>query len=244
MLWSGERLLVASCAAGPAFEGGEIRNGVRAAEGAIEYVWLYNGHVEYATIADAPPNGICGSGIVDTVAALLDARVVDSSGRLADTQAAQKLAGGIAKSLRGEGSEREVLLVPPAGNGSGEIVFTQKDVREVQLAKGAVRTAVNLLCSEAGIEVGELQEVVLAGAFGNYIDLRSAVRMGLLPDIPIGAIKSIGNAAGAGALSALLSVDERRRALELAQEAEHVELMADPQFQVAFADSMFFPTLD
>ncbi|MEA3401299.1 MAG: ASKHA domain-containing protein [Armatimonadota bacterium] len=244
MLWSGERLLVTSCAAGPAFEGGEISHGVRAAEGAIEYVWLYNGHVEYATIADAAPNGICGSGIVDTVATLLDARAMDRTGRLVDAETAEKLTGPIAGSLRGEGSEREFLLAPSAGNGGREIVFTQRDVRQVQLAKGAVRAAVELLCAEAGIEVAQVKEVFLAGAFGNYIDRRSAARMGLLPDIPIDAIESIGNAAGAGALSALISLDERRRAMELAQEAEYVELMADPQFQMVFADSMFFPTSD
>jgi len=241
MLWSGERLLVASCAAGPAFEGGEISSGVRAANGAIERVWLRNGTIGYATIGGARPNGICGSGIFDIVAAMLDSGAADSAGRMADASAAEGLAPGIASRLRGEGPSREFVVVPGGDNGSGEVVFTQKDVREVQLAKGAVRAAVELLCVEAGIGTDEIDEILLAGAFGNYIDRRSALRMGLLPDLPPERIQGVGNAAGAGALAALVSTAERRYAAELARRAEHIELMANPRFQMAFADSMIFP---
>ncbi|MGD9496352.1 MAG: ASKHA domain-containing protein [Armatimonadota bacterium] len=241
MVWSGERLLVTSCAAGPAFEGGEISNGVRAAAGAIERVWLRNGSVGYTTIGGARPNGICGSGIFDMVAALLDSGAVDATGRMADAGAAARLPEGIAARLRGEGSQREFVLVPSTNNGSGEVVFTQKDVREVQLAKGAVRAAVELLCAEAGIGAGDLHEVLLAGAFGNYIDRRSALRMGLLPEVPLERIRGIGNAAGAGALAALISTRERQRAIEIVARAEHVELMANPHFQMVFADAMMFP---
>ncbi len=241
MLWSGERLLVTSCAAGPAFEGGQIRHGVRAAEGAIERVWLRNGSIGFATIGGAHPNGICGSGIFDIVATLLDGGVADITGRIADKEASEDLPVQIATRLRGEGSERE-FVVAERDDGSGEITFTQQDLREVQLAKGAVRAAVELLCTEAGIECEEIEEVLLAGAFGNYIDRRSARRIGLLPDIPLGRIRGIGNAAGAGALAALVSVDERRYAAELASRAEHVELMANPGFQLVYADSMIFPS--
>lgn len=241
MLWSGERLLVTSCAAGPAFEGGEISSGVRAAAGAIERVWLRNGSIGYATIGGVHPNGICGSGIFDTMAALLDAGIVDSTGRFADEERARALPPDLAARLRGEGSEREFVLVPSTNGERGAIRFTQKDVREVQLAKGAVRAAVELLCREAGIEVTDLDEILLAGAFGNYIDRRSALRMGLLPEVPLERIVGIGNAAGAGALAALVSTAERRRAAELAEQAEHIELMANPHFQMAFADSMIFP---
>ncbi len=240
MLWANDRLLTTSCAAGPAFEGGEIRHGVRAAEGAIERVWLRNGSIGYSTIGSVRPNGICGSGIFDTVAALLDSGAADSSGRLVDEDAAAGLPGGIASRLRGEGSEREFVLVEDAGT-NGEVVFTQKDLREVQLAKGAVRAAVELLCREAGIDCMQIQEVLLAGAFGNYIDRRSALRMGLLPGVETEQIRGIGNAAGAGALAALLSLDERQRAADLARNCEHIELMANPQFQMVFADSMMFP---
>ncbi len=241
MLWSGERLLVTSCAAGPAFEGGEISRGVRAAEGAIERVWLRDGTIGYSTIGAARPNGICGSGIFDAVATLLDAGVVDSTGRLLDADAARGLPEGLASRLRGEASDREFLVAENASNGDGEITFTQRDLREVQLAKGAVRAAVELLCAEAGIEPGAVEEVLLAGAFGNYIDRRSALRMGLLPPVPLERIRSVGNAAGAGALAALMSVEERARAVELADRAEHIELMGNPDFQVVFADSMIFP---
>lgn len=241
MLAANGRLLTTSCAAGPAFEGGEIRHGVRAAEGAIERVWLRNGSIGYATIGGKRPSGICGSGIFDIVAALLDSGAADQTGRLATDEAAGELAPGIAARLRGEGPQREFVLVEGAGAGNGEITFTQKDLREVQLAKGAVRAAVELLCARVEIAGDEIEEVLLAGAFGNYIDRRSALRMGLLPQVPLERIHGIGNAAGAGALAALLSLDERQRAAELARNAEHVELMADPRFQMAFADSMMFP---
>ncbi len=241
MLWANGRLLTASCAAGPAFEGGEIRHGVRAADGAIERVWLKNGSLGYATIGGTRPSGICGSGIFDIVAALLDSGAADSTGRFATHEAAQGLTEEMTTRLRGEGPQREFVLVEGGGAGNGEITFTQKDLREVQLAKGAVRAAVELLCAEAGIAGDEIEEVLLAGAFGNYIDRRSALRMGLLPPVPLDRIRGIGNAAGAGALAALLSVDERERAAQLSRSAEHLELMANPHFQLVFADSMMFP---
>lgn len=241
MLWANGRLLTTSCAAGPAFEGGEIRHGVRAASGAIERIWLRNGSIGYATIGSTRPSGICGSGIFDMVAALLDSGAADSSGRLVTEDAAKALPEGIAARLRGEGPQREFVLVEGGGAGNGEITFTQKDLREVQLAKGAVRAAVELLCAEAGIGCEEIEEILLAGAFGNYIDRRSALRMGLLPSVPLERIRGIGNAAGAGALAALLSVDERERAASLARSAEHIELMANPHFQLVFAESMMFP---
>ncbi len=240
MLWSGERLLVTSCAAGPAFEGGEISRGVRAAEGAVERIWLRNGDLDYATIGGAPANGICGSGIFDIVAVLLDTGVADTMGRFIDDDAAAHLPPAVAARLRGDGPTREFIIVP-GGDGQQELTFTQKDMREVQLAKGAVRAAVELLCAEAGIEVSEIEEILLAGAFGNYIDRRSALRMGLLPEVELERIVGIGNAAGAGALAALVSVAQRRRAVELARTAEHLELMASASFQMVFADSMIFP---
>ena len=242
MLWSGERLLVTSCAAGPAFEGAEIGHGVRASAGAIERVWLRDGDLGVSTIADEPPNGICGSGIFDVVATLLDTGAADEMGRMADAERAGELGENIASRLRGEGPDREFLLVPGADAADGrDIVFTQKDLREVQLAKGAVRAAVEVLSVEAGIEPDDLQEVLLAGAFGNYIDAQSALRMGLLPPMPLEHIQGIGNAAGAGALLALVSMRERKAAAELAEDAEHIELFTRTDFQMVFADSMIFP---
>lgn len=245
MLWSGERLLVTSCAAGPAFEGGEISHGVRAASGAIEHVRLVNDDLRVATIQADAPNGICGSGIFDLVAVMLSAGVADKMGRLAGPDEAAALMPAIAARLRGEGSEREFVVVPSSRTADRrDIVFTQRDLRQVQLAKGAVRAAVELLCIEAGIGVGDLDEILLAGAFGNYIDPRSALRIGLLPSMPLAKVRGIGNAAGAGALAALISVHERARAEELAARAEHIELMARPEFQMVYADSMIFPDLE
>ncbi len=242
MLWSGERLLVTSCAAGPAFEGGEISHGVRAASGAIEHVTLVDGDLQIATINEDEPNGICGSGIFDVVAVMLESGAVEVMGRLADPADAGDLAPGIAARLRGENSGREFVIVPSSHAADGrDIVFTQKDLREVQLAKGAVRAAVELLCIEAGIGTEDLDEILLAGAFGNYIDPTSALRIGLLPPIERERITGIGNAAGAGALTALLSTGKRAEAEALAEQAEHIELMARTEFQMVYADSMIFP---
>lgn len=242
MLWANDRLLVTSCAAGPAFEGGEISHGVRAASGAIEHVTLVDDDLQMATINDDAPNGICGSGIFDVVAAMLASGAVEVMGRLADADDAEGLAPGIAARLRGEKSQREFVLVPSDHAADDrDIVFTQKDLREVQLAKGAIRAAVELLCIEAGIGSEELDEVLLAGAFGNYIDPNSALRIGLLPPIERERITGIGNAAGAGALTALLSTEKRAEAEALAEQAEHIELMARTEFQMVYADSMIFP---
>ena len=242
MLWSGERLLVTSCAAGPAFEGGEISHGVRAASGAIEHVTLTDGDLQVATINADAPNGICGSGIFDVVAVMLESGAVGVMGRLADPNDAEGLAPGVAARLRGENSDREFVIVPSGHAADGrDIVFTQKDLREVQLAKGAVRAAVELLCIEAGIGTEDLEEILLAGAFGNYIDPSSALRIGLLPPIARERIRGIGNAAGAGALTALLSIGKRAEAEALAEQAEHIELMARTEFQMVYADSMIFP---
>lgn len=238
-LWSGEKLLVASCAAGPAFEGAQIEHGMRAAPGAIEHVALGNGGLQIQTIDGAPPVGICGSGLFDAMAVLLEVGAVEPSGRFVDGAPDAPVDPAARERLVGEGNERRFIFAHDQAG--APIHLSQRDVRELQLAKGAVRAAIDLLLGLAGLGAADLGEVLLAGAFGNYISPASALRMGLLPGVPPERIKGVGNAAGAGALLALISMDERARAVQLAATAEHVELSRRPDFQMAFMETMLFP---
>ncbi|MBU0608995.1 MAG: DUF4445 domain-containing protein [Armatimonadetes bacterium] len=240
-LWSGERLVCASCAAGPAFEGAQIEYGMRAAPGAISEVELVDGDLQVTTIGDEPALGLCGSGLFDAMAASLEAGLVDVMGRMIAPDRAADLPLALAQRLEGEGNTRRILL---AANGHVEghrgVCFTQKDVRELQLAKGAVRAAVELLLRECGLKVEDLSAVLLAGAFGNYLRPASALRMGLLPPMDPALIRGVGNAAGAGAMLALISLPFREQAYEVARRAEHIELAQRPDFQQMFMETMLF----
>jgi len=223
-----------SCASGPAFEGAHIRDGMRAATGAIERITMFDDDrpPELTTIGDAPAVGICGSGIVDAVAELYRTGRIDFRGRLRPD------APGI---RRGE-KHLEMVLAPAATNGIGrDICITQGDVNEIQLAKGAIECGISILLDATGTDPASVDEVVVAGAFGSFLDLDNALAIGLLPRLPNASYVQVGNAAGTGAKAALLSLRERARAREIAHEAGYVELTTYPGFQRRFANSMLFP---
>jgi uncharacterized 2Fe-2S/4Fe-4S cluster protein (DUF4445 family) len=212
---------------------------MRAAPGAIERVCIGTDDIEVSTIGDRPVEGICGSGLFDAMAVLLELGVVEPSGRFREDELPPDVPEAIRRRLVGEGRERRFLLGDV--DAGCPVCLSQGDVRELQLAKGAVKAAADLLLQEAGLKADELGEVLLAGAFGNYINPLSAMRMGLLPTVPTERIRGVGNAAGAGALLALLSREERRRAVELARGARHLELSRRPEFQMAFMETILFP---
>jgi len=241
MLWSGERILVCSTAAGPAFEGAQIRHGMRAAAGAIEHVRATEDGTAVQTIANQPAVGICGSGLLDAVARLLDLGVINTTGFMVDEAGAAGLPAAIAVRLGGEGRDRHFVLATAEESGLDEpVILTQGDVRQLQLAKGAVRAGIQVLLAEAGLQAADLERILLAGAFGSYIDRASAVRIGLVPALPLAQIISVGNAAGAGAVMALTSTSERAKATELAEAAVHVELSSRADFQMLFMETMLF----
>ncbi len=240
-LWTGESLLVASCAAGPAFEGSEIQQGMRAAPGAIDHVFIRDGDIEITTIANQPATGICGSGLLDAVAVLLELGVIDNSGRFIDDEVPSELSAAVADRLEGEKNLRRIILTDECRNGQVPVALTQRDVREFQLAKGAVRAGIDILLDYAGLSADDLSEVLIAGAFGNYMRAGSALRVGLLPNIPEDRVKGVGNAAGAGAGLALISQTERSYACQVAEAAQHIELFRRPEFQNMFAEQMLFP---
>ncbi len=231
----GGPLLTTSTPAGPALEGAHIRDGMRAAPGAIERVWAGEGGVELRTIGDLPPVGICGSGIVDAVAQLWRERVLDRRGHV------DRNAPGVRVGERG----CEVVLVPAARTGHGrDIVVTQQDVSEVQLAKAAISAGIQTLLDVAGLTREEIGELVVAGAFGSFLGLDSAVEIGLLPRLPNARYVQAGNAAGLGARLALVSLTERERARQAARRATRIELKTHPAFDRTLARATQFPVDD
>jgi uncharacterized 2Fe-2S/4Fe-4S cluster protein (DUF4445 family) len=220
-----------STASGPAFEGAHIHDGMRAAPGAIEHVRFHQGAFQVQTVERAAPVGICGSGILDAIAQGLEAGIIDERGALAkDHPLVSRTAAG-----------PTCLLVPASRSGHGrDVVFTRSDVNEIQLAKGAIRAGSELLLREAGIDAARLDSIVVAGAFGTYLDLESAVRVGLLVDVPRERYRQVGNAAGRGAEQLLLSREARVLADHLAQRARYVELTVHPAFVEMFAASLSF----
>ena len=237
VLVHGEKVLACSTAAGPAFEGAGISCGLPAVAGAINRVELGVDGLAWQTVADAPPRGLCGSGLIDAVAALLAAGAVEASGRLRP-EASPVLAGSFREGPEG-------LAVALARTEAGEeIRLTQADIRRLQLAKGAIATGVRLLCRAAGITPGELREVLLAGAFGLHLRPESAVRIGLLPGIPAAKVRAVGNVAAEGARLLLLHAPLRREAEALVGRVEVLELAAEPDFQTVFAGEMMFLSIN
>lgn len=215
-----------STASGPAFEGAHIKCGMRAAEGAIERFQIINNTNIFQTIGNAPPKGLCGSGILDVLAALLHEGIVNPRGKLKDHPL-----------VRGEGKDREFLITSTHENGT-EVTFSQEDIEQLQLAKGAIRTGIDVLLSRHGLSERDLDEIIIAGAFGTYLDVNSAITIGMLPKIPLSIVRQVGNAAGIGAKLALISEEKREEAKHLAEKIHYVELAGDPDFMKMFANAM------
>ncbi|MBR2047881.1 MAG: DUF4445 domain-containing protein [Oscillospiraceae bacterium] len=207
------RRIACSTAAGPAFEGAKISCGMRGAAGAVDHVWLEDGQVRWHVIGEDTAVGLCGSGLLDLVAVLLELGIVDESGRL----------------------EEKVYKL-----GDTEVTLTQKDIREVQLAKAAIRAGIELLSEQLGTTLEQIQKVYLAGAFGNYLDPASACRIGMIPPVLEERIHPIGNAAGEGSKLSALSGEEFEYARHLAGGTEFLELASLPEFQDCFVDALEF----
>ncbi len=227
----GNKITSTSCASGPAFEGGHIKQGMRAAKGAIERVRIDDGAVSYQTIGEAPPIGICGSGVLDALAQMYLAGVIDNSGRFA-----QKYPG-----IRRENGNVEFIIAEREDD-NGEktpIVMNQKDVRELQLAKAAIRSGIQLLLERNNLRDEDIDTVIVAGAFGTYIDLSSSMAIGLLPSLPLDRFKQVGNAAGIGAKMNLISVSSRKEARDIVSRANYIELAGTMEFKRAFVETSF-----
>jgi uncharacterized 2Fe-2S/4Fe-4S cluster protein (DUF4445 family) len=223
---------ISSCstASGPAFEGAHIRDGMRAAPGAIERTRITAEETHVSTVGGLPAVGICGTGILHAIADMLDCGVLDSRGVLNRED----------RRVRVPERKAEFLLVPAAQSGHGrDVVITRGDVHEIQLAKGAIRAGIEILIREAGLTPADVQLWVIAGAFGTYLDLKSAVRIGMFPDQPLERFRQVGNAAGVGAKQMLLSRQKRLEANRLVEQVAYVELTIYPQFTQEFVKAMY-----
>ncbi len=242
VLADGDNILATAAPAGPAFEGGAIRCGMRAAEGAIEVVRIAD-DVELQVIGDVAPAGLCGSGLVDAVAELVKVGLLDQSGRFVPDETAKEIAPSLADRLTKVGDERVFVLHRPEGveDVAHTVYLSQRDVRELQFAKAAIGTGWTLLLEELGMDPRDVQQVLLAGSFGSYLSPSSAVRIGLVPRLPVLRIVSAGNVAGEGAKMALLSQRERAGATTLLEEVRYVELSDRTDFNDKFVDQLAFP---
>ena len=233
--------MACSTAAGPAFEGSSISQGMRAARGAVERVDILEDEVKISVIGDAAPVGICGSGIIDAVGALIRTGIVDKSGRLLGREELAKK--GIHENILGhikENDRSNDFVLYFSEDGKSDVVITQKDVREVQLAKAAISAGITIMMKEIGVSAGTLEKVSIAGAFGNYIRNTSAINIGLLPKVSEDKIYSLGNSAGIGASMILLSSCARQEAELSARRIEHIELAARSDFQDQYMMAMSF----
>ena len=214
VLGNKQRAIACSTAAGPAFEGAKIECGMRGAPGAVDHVTVEDGKLRFHVIGEGEALGLCGSGLLDLVAALLETEQVGESGRMEN---------GTTYYLEGT-----------------KVYLTQKDVREVQLAKAAIRAGIELMCKRMGVQVSDIRQVLLAGAFGNYLEPASACAIGMIPPVLRERILPIGNAAGEGAKMAVLNADEFEYSKRLARQTEFLELASMPEFNDCYVDCLCF----
>ena len=245
VLAGNNRILACSTAAGPAFEGAEIKFGMRAAEGAIEEVYIDNesGGCHVKVIGDKKARGICGSGLLDAVAQLYDEGILNYRGVFnTEGEDYEKIHPELRKRLIKGEQGYEFMLTTKEESAKGiPVVICQKDIRELQMAKGAIFAGMRVLMNEMGITIDDVKELLVAGAFGSYIKTDSALSIGLFPSLPNGEIRSIGNAASEGGRLALLSTEERALCDELARKSEYIELSSRMDFQDEYVMALYFP---
>ncbi|OXU15526.1 ASKHA domain-containing protein [Sedimentisphaera salicampi] len=234
-------ITAASTAAGPALEGAKISCGMRADTGAVDECSLDGGDINCGCIGSGEPEGICGSGLIDAIACMLEAGVINMMGHFTDKP--ESLPDGIQTRIQKKNGEMEFVL---SDSGSKHVSITQRDIREFQLAAGAIRAGINILLKRSGLKFSQLDEVLLAGGFGAFLNVENACRAGLLPCESTGCvsrISSIGNAALAGVKRVLLDSSAKEKLEIDCREIKHVELSVDTDFQMEFSEAMLFPQI-
>ena len=235
-----QRLVTCSAAAGPALEGAAISNGMIAKAGAIEDVYIEDGELRYQIIGNIKPKGLCGSGLVDLVAVLLHSGNMSYQGLIQRSRKSGPNAQN-ERIVKHAGTHNFLIASSEESYNQRPIYLTQKDVRELQLAKGAVAAGISMLMEEMGIRTDDITHVYLAGALGNYVDVMSAMRIGLIPDFDPGVVSSLGNAASTGASMVLLSKNYWQMANNLSDFIEHIELSSRLDFNQYFVEHIDFP---
>lgn len=240
VLGNADWLISCACSAGPAFEGAGVQSGMRATEGAIEEVWINAETREptYRVIGDVPPRGICGSGMISLLAELFITGTMDKSGHLNRTLNTPRIRVGE------HGPEYVVAWAQETHNQQHDIVLTEVDISNLIRAKGAIYAGFSVLTSSVGIDLADVEEVLIGGAFGKYIDIEKAIQIGLLPDMPWERFRYLGNTSVLGAFTALLCRDMRRAVAEIANKMTYLELSADNRFMEQFTSALFLPHTD
>lgn len=234
LLKSGDNLLAVSAPAGPALEGGNLSGGMIASPGAISRVTM-DYEVNLEVIGDIKPMGICGSGVIDAIAEMIRLRIIRCDGSLSETHQLPPVTSYKIKNRLISGPRGEVYFKL-----ADEIRISQRDIREIQLAKGAIAAGMELLLKEAGLRQEDISQILLAGGFGNYLNPVNAHRTGMLGNAPLKGIKQVGNTAGTGAAMMLLSYSGRKDAEVLSTRFKHLELANDPRYQDLFIKSLYF----
>ena len=240
VLGNAEWLIACACSAGPAFEGAGVCSGMRATVGAIEEVWINTDTYEptYRVIGEVRPRGICGSGLISLLAELFVTGIVDKSGHLSPTLGTPRIRDGE------HGPEYVVAWAKESHGEKAHIVLTEVDISNLIRAKGAIYAGFSVLTKSVGIDLADVEQVLIAGAFGKYIDVEKAIQIGLLPDMPWERFKYLGNTSVLGALTALLCEDMRREVVEIAKRMTYLELSADNRFMEEFTSALFLPHTD
>lgn len=231
-----DKLTCCSAPAGPAFEGAKIKFGMRASSGAIETVWINPDNLEtgYKTIDESKPRGICGSGIIDTVAQLLKTNVIDNLGRFNKEISNPRIRNS-------EGNLEFVLAWQKETDINKDITITRQDIQEILLAKASIYTGTHILLERLKLTSNDIENLYIAGAFGSYIDITNSLIIGMFPEIPINRIQFVGNIAGSGGRMVLLSKKLRAKADIIANETNYIELASDPSFEKEFINALWFP---
>jgi uncharacterized 2Fe-2S/4Fe-4S cluster protein (DUF4445 family) len=232
-------LISCACSAGPAFEGGGVRNGMRATAGAIEDVWIHRQSYEpaFRTIASRAALGICGSGLIDLLGEMFITGIIDKSGHVNRALPTPRVRQG------DHGPEYVVAWAPDTGLGR-DIVVTESDINNLLRAKAAIYAGFSVLCRSVGVGLADVEQILIGGAFGQYINVEKAIQIGLMPDQPWDRFKYLGNTSALGAYTALLCTDMRREVVEIARKMTYLELSADNTFMEEYTSALFLPHTD
>ena len=240
VLGNSDWLISCACSAGPAFEGAGVRSGMRATMGAIEEVWINAETYEptYRVIGEVAPRGICGSGMITLLAELFITGAMDKSGHLNRALKTPRVRAGE------HGPEYVVAWAAETEGRQADIVLTEVDISNLIRAKGAIYAGFSVLTTSVGLDLADVEEVLIGGAFGKYIDIEKAIQIGLLPDMPWERFRYLGNTSALGAFAALLCRDMRQQAAEIANKMTYLELSADNRFMEQFTSALFLPHTD
>jgi len=229
-------LMSCSTSAGPCFEGGGLKSGIRAMKSAIQNVSIKNGSLEISTIGGLPPKGICGSGIIDIISEFLKNKIIDRSGRIKEND--------ICKVREADGV-KEIVLVEAKDSATGnDIVIDENDIKNLIHSKGAIYTGIEVLLKESGFEKSDIKHVFIAGGLGTALDIRSAVNIGLLPDLPEKNFVFLGNTSVAGARICLLSSEAMDKSEAIANKTAYLDLSTNALFMNNYSAALFLPHTD